>query len=42
MPSDKGLTIVKEQRYVSKDHPSLTDIIHDFSGASCPTGSPPL
>jgi len=34
--SDKGLTIVKEQRYVSKDHPSLTDIIHDFSGGKLP------
>ena len=32
----KGLTIVKEQRYVSKDHPSLTDIIHDFSGGKLP------
>jgi len=34
--NDKGLTIVKEQRYVSKDHPSLTDIIHDFSGGKLP------
>ena len=33
---DKGLTIAKEQRYVSKDHPSLTDIIHDFSGSKLP------
>jgi glucokinase len=33
---DKGLSIVKEQRYVSKDHPSLTDIIHDFSGGKLP------
>jgi len=34
--SDKGMTIVKEQRYVSKDHPSLTHIIQDFSGDQLP------
>jgi glucokinase len=33
---DKGLSIVKEKRYASKDHPSLTDIIHDFSGGKLP------
>jgi glucokinase len=34
--NDKGLSMVKEKRYVSKDHPSLTDIIHDFSGGKLP------
>ena len=31
-----GLTITREQRYVSADHPSLTDIIHDFCGNTLP------
>jgi glucokinase len=31
-----GLTITREQRYVSADYPSLTDIIHDFRGNSLP------
>jgi glucokinase len=31
-----GLTIAREQRYVSADHPSLTDIIHDFCGKTLP------
>jgi glucokinase len=34
--NDKGLTIVKEKRYISKDHSSLTDIINDFSGGRLP------
>jgi glucokinase len=34
--SDNGLTMVKDQRYVSKDHPSLTDIIRDFTGGKLP------
>jgi glucokinase len=31
-----GLTITREQRYVSADYPSLTDIIHDFRGNDLP------
>jgi glucokinase len=31
-----GLTIVKEKRYASKDYPSLTYIIHDFTGGKLP------
>lgn len=31
-----GLTIVNEKRYVSKDYPSLSDIVQDFSGAKSP------
>jgi len=31
-----GLTITREQRYVSADYPSLTDIIHDFGGNDLP------
>lgn len=31
-----GLTILNEKRYVSKDYPSLTDIIHDFTGGKLP------
>lgn len=31
-----GLKIVKEKRYASKDYPSLTDIIHDFTGGKLP------
>jgi glucokinase len=34
--SSEALVTVREQRYVSKDHPSLTDIIHDFSGGKLP------
>ena len=33
---NNGLTISREQRYVSADHPSLTDLIHDFCGNSLP------
>src|SRR5579863_1168179 len=32
----KGLTITREERYVSADHASLTDIIHDFCGKEMP------
>ncbi|HEY4062539.1 MAG TPA: glucokinase [Puia sp.] len=32
----KGLEMLNENRYVSKDYPSLTDIIHDFSGGKFP------
>ena len=32
----EGLSLLKEKRYVSKDYPSLTDIIHDFSGSDLP------
>jgi glucokinase len=31
-----GLTITREQRYVSADHPSLADIVHDFCGNTLP------
>src|SRR5580658_7433115 len=31
-----GLTIAREQRYVSADYGSLTDIIHDFRGNNLP------
>jgi glucokinase len=31
-----GLTVRQEKRYVSKDHVSLTDIIHDFTGGNRP------
>src|SRR5580704_5542609 len=31
-----GLTITREQRYVSANFPSLTDIIHDFCGDTLP------
>ena len=31
-----GLTVQQEKRYVSKDHASLTDIIHDFTGGNKP------
>ena len=34
--SSEALVTVREQRFVSKDHPSLTDIIHDFSGGKLP------
>ena len=34
---DKGVfTLQRQQRYVSKDHRSLEDIIHDFSGDALP------
>ncbi|MHA4808257.1 glucokinase [Flavitalea flava] len=29
---EEGLKTLKEKRYVSRDYPSLTDIIHDFTG----------
>jgi len=31
-----GLTITRDQRYVSADHPSLNDIVRDFCGNSLP------
>jgi len=31
-----GLTIQQQKRYASKDHASLTDIIHDFTGGNKP------
>ena len=31
-----GLVIVNQKRYVSKEHSSLADIIHDFSGGKLP------
>jgi glucokinase len=31
-----GLEMLNQKRYVSKDYPSLTDIIHDFSGGKLP------
>jgi glucokinase len=31
-----GLKLVREQRYISADSPSLTDIIHDFCGNHLP------
>lgn len=31
-----GLSLVDQKRYVSKDHPSLSDIVHDFSGGTLP------
>jgi glucokinase len=31
-----GLTIAREQRYVSASYPSLTDIVHDFCGDTLP------
>ena len=31
-----GLMITREQRYVSANYPSLTDIIHDFCGDALP------
>jgi glucokinase len=31
-----GLTITREQRYVSTNYPTLTDIIHDFCGKTLP------
>jgi glucokinase len=33
---DNGLTITRGQRYVSAEHSSLTDIIHDFCGNNLP------
>jgi len=33
---DEGLHIVNQKRYVSRDHPSLSDIIQDFSGGKLP------
>jgi glucokinase len=33
---NNGLTITREQRYVSADHPSLNDIVRDFCGSSLP------
>jgi glucokinase len=32
----EGVTILDQKRYVSKDHPSLTDIVHDYT-----KGKPP-
>jgi glucokinase len=32
----EGVTILEQKRYVSKDHPSLTDIVHDFSRGGLP------
>jgi glucokinase len=32
----EGVTILEQKRYVSKDHPSLTDIVHDFSKGALP------
>jgi glucokinase len=34
--TDNGLTLTREQRYVSADYPSLTNIIHDFCGSKLP------
>ena len=31
-----GLTVLQQKRYVSKDHASLSDIIHDFTGGKLP------
>src|ERR1700749_1537714 len=31
-----GLTVTREKRYVSADHPSLTDIVRDFCANSLP------
>ena len=31
-----GLNMLNQKRYVSKDYPSLTDIIHDFSAGKLP------
>ena len=31
-----GLEMLNQKRYASKDYPSLTDIIHDFSGGKLP------
>ena len=32
----EGLTVVNQKRYVSKDYPSLSTIIHDFSAGTLP------
>jgi glucokinase len=32
----EGVTLLEQKRYVSKDHPSLTDIVHDFSRGALP------
>jgi glucokinase len=31
-----GLTVLREKRYISKDHPSLSAIVHDFSAGTLP------
>jgi glucokinase len=32
----EGVTILDQKRYVSKDHPSLTDIVHDYCKGKLP------
>ncbi|HEY4109784.1 glucokinase [Puia sp.] len=32
----EGVNIIDQKRYVSKDYPTLTDIVHDFSGGKLP------
>jgi len=32
----EGVTILDQRRYVSKDHPSLTDIVHDYCKGKLP------
>jgi len=32
----EGVTILEQKRYVSIDHPSLTDIVHDFTRGTLP------
>src|ERR1700754_135361 len=31
-----GLVLLQEKRYVSRDHASLTELIHDFAGGRLP------
>jgi hypothetical protein len=32
----EGLTVIEQKRYISKDHPSLSAIIHEFSAGQLP------